>query len=246
MKSKPSDKSPVRWYDPILLRLIPPVTALLIKLLMLSCRVINVEGEEEEKKIRTAGGAVYVTWHQRMSYLSHCLGSRHVTVMISRSRDGEYGARIVKWLGLKDVRGSSTRGGYRAMKDLIQKLMHGEAGGILADGPLGPARDAKMGSVVIARDAGVPLISVLWGADRCWTLNSWDRYLIPKPFARVVIRFGKPVHIPRSARGEELEKYRKLFEDELNRAARWCDEHFGPERPWRKVKEEGMPEVGRL
>ena len=115
---------------------------------------------------------------------------------------------------------------------------------MLADGPLGPARVAKIGSVVIARDAEVPLIPVLWGADRCWIFNSWDRYLVPKPFARVAIFYAEPIWIPRSAVEEELEGYRRIFEERLNQGTRWCDEQFGSERPWRKVTEEGMPEIG--
>jgi hypothetical protein len=76
--------------------------------------------------------------------------------------------------------------------------------------------------------------------------NSWDRYLVPKPFARVAIFYAEPIWIPPSAKGEELEAYRRLFEERLNQGTRWCDEQFGPERPWRKVTREGMPEIGPL
>ena len=236
MKTKPPKPSPLRWYDPILLRVIPPIVALLIKFLMLSCRVIKVKGQEPEREAvaRSGGRAVYATWHQRMPYHFHYFGTRHLTMMISRSRDGEYAARVAKWLGFRNVRGSSTRGGSKALKEITQRIREGELGGMLADGPQGPARVAKIGSVLMARDAQAPLIPVLWGADRCWVLNSWDRYLVPKPFARVVICHAEPIWVPHSVKGEELKTYRLLFEKSLNEAARWCDEHFGPERPWRK------------
>jgi lysophospholipid acyltransferase (LPLAT)-like uncharacterized protein len=235
--------SPVslRWYDPVLLRLIPPLAALLIKGLMLSCRVVRIEGLErtQEAVSQTRGGAVYATWHQRMSYHFHHFGARHVTVMISRSRDGEYAARMARWLGFRDVRGSSTRGGGRALKEIIERMRQGEIGGMLADGPQGPPRRAKIGSVIMARDAGVPLVPVLWGADRCWAFNSWDRYLVPKPFARVAILYEEPILVPPDAAGDRLEAFRALFEDRLNRGTRWCDEQFGEVRPWkRKVKGE--------
>ena len=132
------------------------------------------------------------------------------------------------------------------MKELVQRIREGEIGGMLADGPQGPARVAKIGSLVIAKDAGVPLIPVLWGADRCWTFNSWDRYLVPKPFARVAIFYAEPIWIPASADRDEMESYRRLFQERLNGGARWCDEQFGPERPWRRVTEEGVPEIGPL
>lgn len=245
---KPSEKSLFRWYDIILLRVIPPLVALLVKLLMLSCRVIRVEGQDREREAvaRSNEGAIYATWHQRMAYHFHYFGGRHVTVMISQSRDGEYAARMAKWLGFRNVRGSSTRGGRAAIKELIQKIKGGAIGGMLADGPLGPARVAKKGAVVMARDCHVPLIPIVWGSDRCWMLNTWDRYLIPKPFARVVFCFAEPVWVPRSASTEELESFRILLENRLNEGTSWCDAQFGPERPWRKVKGNGIPEVGPL
>ena len=243
-----SQRGRFRWYESISMRVILPLAAFLIKGLMLSCRVVRVEGQAREREAvaRSGGGAVYATWHQRMPYYFYYFGYRHVTVMISRSRDGEYAARAAAWLGFKNVRGSSTRGGSQALKGMVQRIRDGEIGGMLADGPQGPARVAKLGSVVMARDAGVPLIPVLWGADRCWTFNSWDRCLVPKPFARVVIFYAEPIWIPASAGREEVEACRRLFEERLNEGTRWCDEQFGPERPWRKVTEKGMPEIGPL
>lgn len=248
MESQPTEKSQFRWYDAIFLRVIPPLVALLIKLLMISCRVTRVEGLEREKDalVRSGGRIIYATWHQRMPYHFHYFGSRHATTMISQSRDGEYAARVAKWLGFKNVRGSSTRGGFKALRELIQRIRKGETGGMLADGPLGPARVAKIGSIVLARNSEAALLPILWGADRCWILNTWDRYLIPKPFARVVVYYCEPIRVPRSAKGEELEEYRRLFEERLNEGTRWCDEQFGRERPWRKVKEKGINEVGPL
>jgi hypothetical protein len=241
-------RNPFRWYDATFLRIIPPLSALLIKLLMITCRVVKVDGADRDKKTlaQSGGKALYATWHQRMSYHSHYFGSRHLTIMISRSRDGEYAARIAEWLGYKNVRGSSTRGGLGAFKELVQRMERGEIGGMLADGPQGPARVAKMGSILLARNAQVPLIPVAWGADRCWMFNSWDRYMVPKPFARISVFYGEAIRIPRSAKGDELETYRQILQERLNEAARWCDEQFGSERPWRKVTEEGMPERGPL
>lgn len=238
----------LRWYDPILLKILPPLAALLIKIYMLSCRVVKVEGLERHREalIRSGGKVIYTSWHQRMSYHFHHMGPRHLTMIISNSRDGEYASRVAHWLGFKDVRGSSTRGGTTAIMQMTRMVMEGEPGGVLTDGPLGPARVVKSGAVFMARNTGATLIPLLWGADRCWTLNSWDRYLIPKPFARIAVCYAEPLWIPPSAKGEELEDYRRQLEDTMNRAARWCDEYFGRERPWRKVKKKGTPEFGPI
>jgi lysophospholipid acyltransferase (LPLAT)-like uncharacterized protein len=215
-------------YDHVLLRVIPPLAAILTKTLMLSCRVVKVEGQQRERDtLARWGGAIYPTWHQRMSYLSHYLGARNVTVMISQSRDGEYAARTARLLGFNSVRGSTTQGGTEALRAIISRIKRGENGGMLADGPQGPARVAKIGSIIMARSAGVPLLPLTWGGDRCWSFNSWDRYVVPKPFARVVIYIAEPVWVPRNAKGEELEVYRRLLEERLNEGTRWCDEQFG-------------------
>jgi len=241
-----SDIKRFRWVDAFLMATLPPFAGMLIKGLLRSCRVVKVEGTErhDEAISRSGGGAVYVTWHQRMSYFFYFGGSHHVATMVSRSRDGEYAARLATCLGFRAVRGSSSRGGTTAVRELTRRIGEGELGGMLADGPQGPARVAKMGSVMIARNAGVPIIPVLWGADRCWMFNSWDRYLVPKPFARIVLLAEEPIWIPPTVKGEDLEPYRRLLEERLNQGTRWCDEQLGSERPWRKVTEEGLPEVG--
>jgi lysophospholipid acyltransferase (LPLAT)-like uncharacterized protein len=235
MKSK-DHKSPLHPYDRLLLFVLPPLLALLIKLLTASCRVVRIEGLEWEREALAAStAALYSTWHQRMMYLSRFMKSRRMWVLVSQSRDGAYGAETAQRLGFRMIRGSSSRGGLRALLQVSRELKGGEAVGILADGPRGPARIAKPGPILLAAKAGAPLVPVMWGADRCWVLNSWDRYLIPKPFARVAIRIGKPIYVPKSTRREDLERYRKRFEDEMNMAARWCDAQFGKERPWKKA-----------
>jgi len=248
MKSKSNIKSPLRWYDPILLNILLPVVVLLSKLLLFSCRVIQVEGKEKETDAlaQSQRRAAYATWHQRVIFHGRHLAHKNLTVMVSQSRDGEYAVRLLNLFGHTNVRGSSTRGGSRALTELIQKIKEGGRGGILADGPLGPARVAKIGAVIMAREAQVPLIPLTWGADRCWIINSWDRFLIPKPFARIVIHYPEPIWISPSADRKKLESYRRLLEERLNQGTRWCDTQFGPERPWRKVKGKGQIEVGPL
>lgn len=243
-----SDFKKLPRLDAVLLAVLPPLAAMVIKTLLFSCRVVRIEGMErhDEAIRRSGGGAVYATWHQRMSYFFYFGGSHHATTMISRSRDGEYVARLASCLGFRTVRGSSSRGGTTAVRELTRRIRQGELGGMLADGPQGPARVAKPGTVIIARDGGVPVIPVLWGADRCWMFNSWDRYLVPKPFAKIVLYAAEPLWIPQTAKGEELEAYRRLLETAMNEATRWCDEQFGAERPWRKVTEAGMPESGPM
>lgn len=226
----------LKWYDHIFINIVPPIGAFLIKALMSTCRVVYSSGLEraQDALSRSGSRAIYVTWHQRMSYNFHLFGPKHITMIISLSRDGEYADRTAKFLGFRSVRGSSTRGGIGALKGLIERINQGVSGGVLADGPQGPPRVAKMGAILVARETGAPLIPVLWGADRCWVLNSWDRYMIPKPFARISLYWGEPIWVPKDSRKDELERYRLLLEERLNHGADWCDELFGIKRPWKK------------
>jgi lysophospholipid acyltransferase (LPLAT)-like uncharacterized protein len=225
-----------RWYDPILFYVAIPLLSLLIRLLFLSFRAIYVRGQEIERDALhdSKNAVIYATWHQRLIYHVHWHSDHNVTAMISRSRDGDYAAYLGNLLGLKDVRGSSTRGGLAALKELARKIEQGANGGMVVDGPLGPPRVAKLGTILLARLTGAPIIPLAWGADRCWVMNSWDRLMIPKPFTRISYSYGDPIRVPSSAKGEDLEKYRKLLEDSLNDITGWCDEQFGKERPLRK------------
>ena len=238
-----------RWYDPIIFYILFPIVTSILKLILLSYRLVRVEGIELEKEAckKSGGKAIYCSWHQRLVFHPWHLSKKGVTVMVSQSRDGEFAARFINALGLGDVRGSSTRGGMGALIKLTQIIVRGEAnGGMVVDGPLGPARVAKMGAVLIAKRSKVPLIPIMWGTNRCWVLNSWDRFIIPKPFARIIYCYSEPIWVPETAEDDELEKYRKLLEDSLNTAAKWCDEQLGEEKPWRKVKEEGIPDTGPI
>lgn len=249
MKRKKNLKKTYKWYDPLILYILFPVMTLCMKLLLFSYRLVRIEGAEIEREaLEISGGkAVYCSWHQRLVFHPWYLTKRNVTVMVSQSRDGDYAARLINSLGLGDVRGSSTRGGFGALKELTQKIKNGETnGGMVVDGPLGPARVAKMGAVILARDSGVPLMPIMWGTDRCWVFNSWDRFIIPKPFARIIYCHTEPVWVPPDAAEEKLEECRKLLEDRLNEAAKWCDEQLGEEKPWRRVKKEGVPETGAV
>ena len=237
MTNRNNKISPLRWYDPLLLYTLPPVFALTIKLVNTSCKLLDVIGKKEamEAVSMQNKGALYVSWHQRMFYSIHYLGHESLYIMISQSRDGEYAAKIASLLGFRNVRGSSTRNGTKALREQIKILKKGGKAGVLTDGPTGPPRLAKLGPVIMARNSHVPIIPVSCSYDKCWVLNSWDRYLIPKPFSRVVYCYGTPLFIPSNIRGEELESYRIKLEKELNHITDICDSFLGVKWPRSKT-----------
>jgi lysophospholipid acyltransferase (LPLAT)-like uncharacterized protein len=158
-------------------------------------------------------------------------GARHVTMMGSLSKDGEYAARAARRLGFYVVRGSGSYRGREAMHELIELLnrREGHTVGMMADGPKGPPRQLKMGTIRIARDTGLPIIPMMCGAKRRIVFKSWDRYFLPVPFTQIVILHGEPLFVPPEADNAECERLRQLVTDRLNEMADRCDTWWGGE-----------------
>jgi lysophospholipid acyltransferase (LPLAT)-like uncharacterized protein len=138
------------------------------------------------------GPLVYALWHRQLLPLLWWHRHRHITLLISRHRDGEVVAGAAAGLGYGAVRGSSSRGGAEAFRQLLTALAAGHAVAVTPDGPRGPAGKVKRGVVRAARLAGAPILPVCAFVNRAWQLGSWDRMIVPRPFARVCIRYGPP------------------------------------------------------
>lgn len=139
--------------------------------------------------------AVIVLWHEHLPACIRIFSGRGIHVLISRSADGDWAARACESFGYRVHRGSSTSGGAGGMRTLLRSM---ETGGGLAgmalDGPRGPRRIPKHGSLWLARQRASAVVPVWVDARRAFRLNSWDRSLIPWPFSRVTVRIGKPFH----------------------------------------------------
>jgi lysophospholipid acyltransferase (LPLAT)-like uncharacterized protein len=146
---------------------------------------------------RAAGRPViYAFWHGRMlAGLAAHRGSG-AQVLVSEHRDGELIARVLHANGFRTVRGSTSRGGARALLSLVACLARGEAVAFTPDGPRGPRHEAAAGFIAAAARSGVPILPVASAFRRGWRLRSWDVFEIPRPFTRVVVRYGEPVRVP--------------------------------------------------
>lgn len=238
-----------RWYDPLIYWFLIPFFGFLMRCLVWTCRVVHVSGQEacQTALSKSGGRAVYTTWHQRLlGYYPHFKGHPALYIMISQSRDGTLATALAANFGIKAVRGSSSRGGAMALKAAITVVSLGGAMGMLADGPRGPARRIKKGTLLIAQASDAPVLPLAWSADRCWMFNSWDRHILPKPFARISIAYGKPIWVSPDKDRHALTEDRQKLETELNDITTACDRVFGVERPWRRVKDSHKPEVGPL
>ncbi len=196
--------------------LFPRAGLLLVRLLSRTYRYQLVDAQHEQRALQTHGSAVYAAWHQRFFPGITFFGSRRpMAIMISRSRDGEMAARVADILGYRPVRGSSSRGGVAALKTLRSLTRQGFRIGHIVDGPQGPFGVVKPGLLTISQFSGAPIVPVITSAQRRWTVNSWDRFMIPKPFSRIFIRFAPPTLVPRRLDAEAFEAIRQNVEKQI-------------------------------
>lgn len=168
----------------------------LLRVLARTWRVREI-GREGWNARRAAGeGVVVALWHGQMLTLLAHHRDEQVAVLISEHRDGEIIARVARAFGYATVRGSTSRGGGRALLELVSVLRRGGEIAVTPDGPRGPRHSFAPGALVAAHRAGVPVVGVVAHVDRSWRLASWDRFEIPKPFARIVVAYGEPTLVP--------------------------------------------------
>src|SRR2546429_1991736 len=164
---------------------------------------------------------IYTFWHNRVFLATYFWRRRRIVVMTSRSFDGEYIARFIQRFGYGAARGSSTRGATGAVVGMVRLMRAGCPTAFTIDGPKGPRYEAKMGSVLLAKKTGCPILPFTITAKRFWTArNSWDQFQIPKPFTRARVFIASPIYVAPDADDRALEARRVELQtalDEINR-----------------------------
>lgn len=182
-------------------------------------RVVN--GASLSQLKNSGGPFIYALWHGHLLPLLWYHRDQGVVVLISEHRDGELVARAAESLGYGLIRGSTTSGANRALLSLVRELRSGHAIAITPDGPRGPAETFAPGALVAAHRADCYILPVAISAARAWRLGSWDRFMIPKPFARVTIAYGEPSKVlatdARSA-AAEAPRFERLMRDVVETA----------------------------
>jgi lysophospholipid acyltransferase (LPLAT)-like uncharacterized protein len=200
-----ADLSSYSFKDRFLIRAADLVFFLLIKLI---CRTVRfeVEGVEHwEAASRDGKLPIYTFWHNRVFLGTYFFRKRGIVIMASRSFDGEYIARFIQRFGYGAARGSSTRGATGALVEMVRLMRAGYPAGFSIDGPKGPRYVAKMGSVLLAKKTGNPILPFTLIAERFWEVkNSWDRFQIPKPFTRALVTIAPPIDVSAEADEEML------------------------------------------
>ena len=211
-----------------------PLCYYLLRLYLSFLRVKVVGEEAAHKQFSKYGRVIAAVFHQRflpaLAYVTKFRNFKPI-VMISQSSDGELIASLASRLGLVPVRGSSTRGGRDALMAILRALKKNPGVIHIVDGPTGPKGVVKPGLMAMAQVAGAPIFPVIISAEKAWVMRSWDRFLVPKPFSKVTIRWGDPFPVPRGTRPEQLEELRKQVESLMLEAHAEADLKSGWRRP---------------
>jgi lysophospholipid acyltransferase (LPLAT)-like uncharacterized protein len=189
--------------------------------------VIGAENADALLASNTVSAPSY--WHQHhvacSAYMREWIRRGHkLCFLISGSVDGEVPERIARSWGAEVIRGSANQSGALALRDQQRMLRDGYSIVTTADGPRGPKYEFKAGTALMARVAGVPIVPIACAADRAWYLNRWDNFMIPKPFARVVIAVGEPYLISRDVRLDEIEPHRLNVQQAVMSLMQDCEE----------------------
>lgn len=169
---------------------------------------------------------IFPFWHRCVLPATWLYRHQHPAVMTSRSLDGEYIARVISRFGFLPVRGSSSRGGQRALLEMNKLLAEGHAVAFTIDGPRGPRYVAKRGPVLLARMSGAAITAFYVAVERAWVLKTWDALMIPKPFSRIYVRFARKIFVPPEADEPALDRYQAEMQAALERITAFAESQF--------------------
>jgi hypothetical protein len=186
-------------------------------------------GREHREGLGDDAGFLICLWHGRMLMGMDFFGRRGWRVLVSPSDDGDLSESMLRRFGYGVIRGSAGRGGARAVREMLGALGAGERVILTPDGPRGPAHSMNPGVAWLARATGHPILPIGIACDRAWRMNSWDRFTIPKPRARVVFTWGEPIEVDRDSGEEQMRRATETVRERLTDAERRSFAHLGLE-----------------
>jgi lysophospholipid acyltransferase (LPLAT)-like uncharacterized protein len=217
-----------RWSlkDKFFLYVIPQVYSLVLRFLAMTIRKEVFFAERPQKFWDEGQPVIAAFWHQRLLMMPFLPRRRKVGMLISQHRDGEWIARAVKLFGVDAIRGSTTRGGFSALRGMIRFFHRGANIAITPDGPQGPKHIVQSGVVELARLTGGPILPVTYSASRQKVFASWDNFILPLPFSRVIYIWGEPLFVPRDTDHEGVERNRIILQERLRQITEEADRIF--------------------
>jgi lysophospholipid acyltransferase (LPLAT)-like uncharacterized protein len=214
--------APATWQDRLQIWLAGHAAPPLIRLLGRSIRWTWKVHPETAERVARGESVIYAFWHGRMLPLVYSHRGLEIQVLVSLNRDGELITRVIERMGFGTARGSTSRGGTAALRQIVQRARGGRCCAFTPDGPRGPRERVQEGVVVAAALSGIPVVPTGSSAWPAGHLASWDRFLIPWPFGRGAVVHAAPIHVPPAAAREPAEWGRRV-ESEIARATEEAD-----------------------
>lgn len=211
------------WKRKLGYNIVRPIIKLFLSSFWWTCRVEKIIGDEYAQKLIEKGEPIIPCyWHQM-----HIFGSWYmrklqkqglkIGFLISPSVDGEIPAKIIESWGAVAIRGSSNRTGAKALKDMYNIITKDKVSPVTtSDGPTGPVHKFKQGAVMLSQLTQSPMLPIAYAASRYWELNNWDKFIVPKPFSRIVIAVGEPHYIDKKSDSNKIEEERIKIEIRMN------------------------------
>jgi len=206
------------WRAPLLAAatvVAPPLIAVALRLLQATLRIEYIDAQGLRTRLDAGERVIVAFWHNRMMAMPLAAAGTPVCILVSQHRDGEIATRALRYWGIRAVRGSATRGAVPGFLRLVDAYRRGSSLAVVPDGPRGPLYVAKPGVVHLAKATGATIYPISYAASRCWRLRSWDRLIIPKPFAALTIGVGAPLRVDEAADAATLEELRGELEARL-------------------------------
>jgi lysophospholipid acyltransferase (LPLAT)-like uncharacterized protein len=208
----------LKWSRRIQIPLIAALVYSVIRTLGPTLRFEVLGWHHAEKQYAKKECCVFAFWHRVIVPITWWARNRGIVVMNTTAFDGQWTRKVIEWFGFGTAQGSSSRGGLRGLAVMARRIEEGKDCAFTIDGPRGPRYVAKPGPVMLARKSGAPIVVFHIGVDRGKTFeNTWDHFLLPKPFARTVILFSRPIFVPRDATVEMMDAKHTEMQKELER-----------------------------
>ena len=204
-------------------KLAPALLTGFARLLHKTCKVHITGFEHLHEYIEQQQAMLPCYWHQQMTFAIDFLVGLHKqgvksSILVSPSKDGEIGAAVLKNLGINVLRGSAHRTGAQSIRDVYQTISKEKCSvGAAADGPLGPAFEAKSGVITLAQLSGAPIIPIANACTRALHFNSWDNFFLPLPFSTIHLLIGEPILVEKRVTAEQVTELQQRLTDRLNK-----------------------------
>ncbi|MBI3593575.1 MAG: lysophospholipid acyltransferase family protein [Nitrospirae bacterium] len=205
--------------------ILPLLGFLVVLLIRMTVRIKRVGEEFIAEFYKKDRRFILAFWHGRQLFMPFSYDGKLIHILISQHGDGEIVTRAMRYFGFQSVRGSSTRGGFRAVRELL-RLSGSSDIAITPDGPKGPAYKVQMGIIELARMTSLPIIPVTFSSSSRKELKAWDHFLIPHLFSKGIFIWGKPIRVEKNLTREQLEERRKDLEITLNKITEEADRYF--------------------